>query len=119
MPARPSPSIVEVNKGQSNMRTKPFPARLAIVTMAVLCSSAGVAHSEQQASFAVAITLHAISKPVAVERLCPDGKPLDRTGVLISVTCPATSATGFPAFDDRLNPLSRGTRESPVVVVTF
>lgn len=87
---------------------------------------AGAQAAEQQASFAVAITLHSISKPLAVAQLCPAGKPLDRVGVAITVTCPAPAgnvnsyAAGNPlAQDADLNATSSAASLQPFVVVSF
>jgi hypothetical protein len=58
-----------------------------IVTAGLLaCGAAGA----QQASFAVAITLHAtMSKPLAVAQLCAQQpKPIDMLGARIQVDCP-------------------------------
>lgn len=76
--------------------------------------------AEQQASFAVAITLYTISKPMAVAQLCPEGKPLDRVGVSITVTCPVIE--GKTAAATEPSPFlqqTRGTFSPPTVFVTF
>lgn len=62
-------------------------AALALLAGGVLGSAA--ANAEQvQASFAVAVTLHAASKLPALEKLCPAGRPMDLLGVAIRVDCP-------------------------------
>lgn len=84
---------------------------------------AGAKAAEQQASFAVAITLHSISKPLAVAQLCPAGKPLDRVGVAITVSCPDSvgNLNGASMADSERSSRapSNAARSTPYVVVTF
>lgn len=92
----------------------------AVIMSSVLWGLGAVWAAEQQASFAVAITLHAISKPISVAQLCPEGKPLDRVGVSISVSCPARTAQPSAGLTE-----GSGERKAldasswPTVVVTF
>lgn len=104
------------------MPTNPFPSASKLLIMSVLLAGLGVAGAaEQQASFAVAITLHTISKPLAASQLCPEGKPLDRVGVSISVSCPGAGG-GDPADSDAQARFLRAAGRpnmGPTVVVTF
>ena len=88
-----------------------------LVTAAALlsCGAAGA----QQASFAVAITLHAASKPLAAAQLCPEGKPMDVLGVAVRVECPtAANASATNVLGANASP-SRHTVRPPEVTVTF
>ena len=92
-----------------------------IICIGMACT--GIAHAaEQQASFAVAITLYSISKPLAVAQLCPQGKPLGRVNVSITVHCPeapsalAASRTG-PSTARATH--SSAAQTSPTVLVSF
>lgn len=98
----------------------------ALAICLALVGWAGAQAAEQQASFAVAITLHTLSKPLAVAQLCPAGKPLDRVGVGITVTCPAAAGTvksygpGSPVAQDAiLNTIDTAAISQPFVVVSF
>lgn len=102
------------------MNTITSAAASVLIISAGLMSLGAADAAEQQASFAVAITLHTISKPMAVARLCPEGKPLDRVGVSITVTCPAIE--GKTASASEHSPLLRttsGSARQPTVFVTF
>jgi hypothetical protein len=90
--------------------------RSFIATAALLgCGAA----SAQQASFAVAVTLHAASKPMAAAQLCPEGKPMDVLGVAVRVDCrtvanaSSTNVLGGPASSPR------HASRPPEVTVTF
>lgn len=69
--------------------------RVALSSLAVTLLAGGllvpvrVSADQAQASFAVAVTLHAASKLPALEKLCPAATPLDLLGVAIRVDCPA------------------------------
>ena len=99
------------------MKTVKAASKLLIIFAGLMCWGAADA-AEQQASFAVAITLHTISKPMTAATLCPEAKPLDRVGVSITVTCPFERET--PTASQRA-PLQKtsGTAQSPTVFVTF
>ncbi len=98
----------------------------ALAIALALVGWAGAQAAEQQASFTVAITLHSISKPLAVAQLCPAGKALDRVGVAITVTCPEPAgqvnryATGNRvAQDPDLNATSSAASVQAFVVISF
>lgn len=78
----------------------------------------GAAHS-QQASFAVAVTLHSASVPDAARQLCPQGKP---TGYLASgivrIDCPAI-AKPAEAQRDAATTLSSTVTAKNEVLVSF
>ena len=102
------------------MNTITAAASRILIICAGLMSLGAAGAAEQQASFSVAITLHTISKPMSVAHLCPEGKPLDRVGVSITVTCPAIN--GKTADASEYSPLVRNTSGSarpPMVFVTF
>jgi hypothetical protein len=76
------------------------------------------AASAQQASFAVAVTLHAAAKPMSAAQLCPEGKPMDILGATIRVDCPVVakaSATAAGHTGSSQNVIPR----HPEVTVTF
>ncbi len=91
-----------------------------LIISAGLMTAGAVHAAEHQASFAVAITLHAMSKPMAVAQLCPEGKPLDSVGVSIKVTCPMIEGKAA-AQTEHSPPLQNtsGTARPPTVFVTF
>ena len=75
----------------------------------------------QQASFAVAITLHAASKPLNAAQLCQKGKPTptEVLGVAIRVDCPKeTNATATNVVGGGANSPPPAGR-APEVTVTF
>lgn len=93
--------------------------RVLIISAGLMSLGASQA-AEQQASFAVAITLHTISKPMAVAQLCPEGKSLDRVGVSITVSCPAIEGRTAAAIEHSpLRQKASGTATLPTVFVTF
>lgn len=54
---------------------------------AILASGIATA-GQQQASFAVAVTLHRVMKPLSAAELCKDGQPLKTLGATIRIDCP-------------------------------
>jgi hypothetical protein len=88
--------------------------------VAAFLAIAGAANAaEQQASFAVAITLHAISKPMVVSTLCPQAPQLDRLNVAITVSCPPVSQDGIPSAANPNLHTTSYSGNSPTVVVSF
>ena len=90
---------------------------LAILGIPLALLAGGAAHG-QQASFAVAITLHAASKPMTVAQLCPEGKPTDVLGATVRVSCPAVAA-GRAGITEQVGPAFDKVQRQPEVVVTF
>ena len=72
----------------------------------------------QQASFAVASTLHAASKPIALAQLCPEGKPMDIVGATVRVSCPVVAEAGT-GTTERIAPAAAKGQRLPEVTVTF
>ena len=62
-----------------------------IATVAAFAWSAPCSYAEQ-ATFAVAITLHSGTRGVTAAQLCPDGKPLESLRSLVQVYCPPIGA---------------------------
>jgi hypothetical protein len=77
------------------------------------------AASAQQASFAVAITLHAASKPLAAAQLCPEGKPMDVLGVAVRVDCPTLANANSTNVLGGAASSSRHAARPPEITVTF
>ena len=92
-----------------------------IISIGMACT--GMTHAaEQQASFAVAVTLYSISKPLAVAQLCPQGKPLGRVNVSITVHCPEAQSALAASRTGPSNPRtmrSSAAHTSPTVLVSF
>jgi hypothetical protein len=90
----------------------------SLIAMSALLAC-GIA-TAQQASFAVAVTLHAASKPLAASQLCPEGKPMDVLGVAVRVDCPtvAANSNATNVLGGAANS-SRHAARSPEVTVTF
>jgi hypothetical protein len=86
--------------------------------LAVALVTGGGAYA-QQASFAVAITLHTAMKPLTASQLCPAGKPMDILAVAVRVECPTV------ANANSFNVLGSSARSSgqpsppPEITVTF
>jgi hypothetical protein len=90
------------------------------VILATLLGLAGWAGAaEQQASFAVAITLHAISKPIVARTLCPEAPRLDRLNVAITVSCPGIGQDAIPSVTDAALRKSGLSANAPTVFVSF
>lgn len=72
---------------------------------------------QQQASFAVAVTLHRVVKPLSAAELCKDGQPIRTLGATIRIDCPRT--TEKPATSGREASLPDERLPRPEVTVTF
>ena len=87
-----------------------------IATAALLtCGAAGA----QQASFAVAVTLHAAAKPMSAAKLCPAGKPAEILGATIRVDCPLVANAGTHSTAERTGSSLTNAQRHPEVTVTF
>ena len=71
------------------MRRSAISSLSATLLASGLLSPGPVSADQGQASFAVAVTLHAASKLPALEKLCPAARPMDLLGVVIRIDCPA------------------------------
>ena len=90
------------------------------VIVSVFLAFAGVANAaEQQASFAVAITLHAISKPTVASTLCPQAPRLDRLNVAITVSCPGMGRDENPSVAKSELHKTSLSADAPTVLVSF
>jgi hypothetical protein len=87
-----------------------------IATSALLACGAA---SAQQASFAVAVTLHAASKPLAASQLCPEGKPMDVLGIAVRVDCPTVANANSTNVLGGTASSSRHAARPPEITVTF
>ena len=77
----------------------------------------GGAAQAQQASFAVAVTLHAVAKPMSAAQLCPRAGSVEMAGAVVRVECPTvTSATSSSTAKHEA---SASHRQRPEVTVTF
>ena len=98
--------------------------RVALSSLAVTLLAGGLlvpgrAGADQaQASFAVAVTLHAASKLPALEKLCPAARPLDLLGVAIRVDCPGRlAASGTKTASN--SPTPPRPERAPEITVTY
>lgn len=112
----PTMEIVAHQTGGSVRRGGSAWAVVLASAWAILASGA-VAAGQQQASFAVAVTLHRVVKPLSAAELCKDGQPIRTLGATIRIDCPrpADSATA----PGREAALTGGKLPRPEVTVTF
>jgi hypothetical protein len=76
--------------------------------------------SAQQASFAVAVTLHTtMSKPLSVAQLCPAGKPTETLGAIVRVECPLVANAGTGSSAPLAGSSLANPQRQPEVTVTF
>lgn len=92
-------------------------AALALLAGGVLGSAQAMAE-QVQASFAVAVTLHAASKLPAVEKLCPAGRPMDLLGVAIRVDCPEQTSPANTKTASS-SPTQPRLQRPPEITVTY
>lgn len=59
-----------------------------LLVVAAFLGSEDASAGQQQASFAVAVTLHRVVKPLSAAELCKDGKPIRTLGATIQIDCP-------------------------------
>lgn len=101
--------------GRVNTAKSAWPALLALAGAFLVPAAA--AAGQQQASFAVAVTLHRVVKPLSAAELCKDGRPIQTLGATIQIDCPRpvgrTGAAGSEAS------LRDGKAPRPEVTVTF
>ena len=90
---------------------------LASLVLPAALLTGGQAHS-QQASFAVAVTLHSASQSAAAAQLCPGGKPLSLLAPMVRVDCPQSDKT-VQAPRDTATPASGSSASLREVIVTF
>jgi hypothetical protein len=102
------------------MTIKPIRSRAIFVMAGALVAAAGAAAGQQQASFAVAVTLHTAVKPLSAAELCRDGRPITTLGATIQVACPKPAAQTQQPSEGTPEPSATRERQSPPeVTVTF
>ena len=80
-------------------------------------ASGVAAGGQQQASFAVAVTLHRVVKPLSAAELCKDGQPIRTLGATIRIDCPRPADRAATPGSEAA--LTGGKLPRPEVTVTF
>ncbi len=94
-----------------------FSAWPALLVAGTLMAPGGAAAGQQQASFAVAVTLHRVVKPLSAAELCKDGKPIQTLGATIRIDCPPPAEKAVRAGAEA-SPTGEKLQR-PEVTVTF
>lgn len=99
------------------MRTGRSAWAVMLVSAWATLASGAAAAGQQQTSFAVAVTLHRVVKPLSAAELCKDGQPIRTLGATIRIDCPRPADR--PATSGREASLTDDKLARPEVTVTF
>lgn len=100
-----------------SVRTAGSAWAVVLVSAGAILASGVAAAGQQQASFAVAVTLHRVVKPLSAAELCKNGQPIRTLGATIRIDCPRP--TNGAAGSAQEASLTGEKLPRPEVTVTF